>query len=174
MRILLLAAALAPSLLLASTPSASEPIFILNCRLINTSDWLFHQHCKAQERECGGQSCFVRAKQEVKSPRSIPAPHANGTPLAAVGSVTEVSTDAGSIDNSVSQPSDGLDNQSSSIGSEDSRTSGDEGSSGDSSGTGEGAEGTAAGSDGTGEQGVGATGSDTEGADGQGGMDPAL
>jgi hypothetical protein len=171
MRIWQVALILGLSIFVSARPSKADPIFILNCRLINTNDWLFRQHCKAQESECGSRSCFVRTKQKAKSHKAIQAAHAAETPLAA----TDVPADAaGSLESPANQPSDGVDNQSSSIGSGDtSSTSGDEGSLSDNAGTSEGAEGPAVGSEGTGEQGAAATGSDAEGADGKVGADPA-
>ena len=98
MRIPLVAAALAPCMLLVATPASSEPIFILNCRLINVDDKLFRQHCKAQERECGGVSCFGKARQKARTVDArIRAVRGLETPLSTIESAAETSPDAGSI-----------------------------------------------------------------------------
>jgi hypothetical protein len=40
-------------LTLCSRPTTNEvkPVYMLNCRLINTGHWIYHQHCKAESRE---------------------------------------------------------------------------------------------------------------------------
>jgi hypothetical protein len=77
MRLLLAALVLAPIILAICTPSSSEPIFILNCRLINRGDQIFRQHCKAQDRQdrvCRERDCFARQKQKANTDRStVPA-----------------------------------------------------------------------------------------------------
>jgi len=48
-----MAAVLLPVLLtLCSRPSYEpRPVYMLNCRLINSGHWMFRQHCKAESRE---------------------------------------------------------------------------------------------------------------------------
>jgi hypothetical protein len=173
MRISLLMVALVPILLFAATPSLSEPIFILNCRLINVHDHLFRQHCKAQERECGGKSCFARAKRKTKTVRTtvLPAP-AGVTPVAAVQSTPETSSNSGSTDNSASPPMDGQDDQSGTgEGGDSLGTSKEDGPTDGSAASGADVEGgaTSSQSDGTDVEGGTAAGSGSDGAEGNDG-----
>ena len=157
MRILLLAAALAPCVLLAPTPASSEPIFILNCRLINVDDKLFREHCKAQDRECG-VSCFVTAKRKARTVNAriraaAPVPE---TPLSAIESAAETSPDAGSTAISADTTTERTADQSNSLGGGDSPAAG-------------GGDVISGGSDGAGAAGDGATaGSPSDGSDAQG------
>jgi hypothetical protein len=94
---ILLAAMLASCMLLGTTPASSEPVFILNCRLINVDDKLFRQHCKAQDRECGGVSCFAGAKRKARTLTArMRAARVLETPLSAVENGVESSPDVAS------------------------------------------------------------------------------
>ena len=154
MRILLLAVALAPCVLLAPTPTSSEPIFILNCRLINVDDKLFRQHCKAQDRECGGDSCW-RAKRKARTAKSrIPrAAHLLDTSLSAAENAAETSSVEESTDISADKTTERTTDPSDNL------------AGGDSPGTNIGEGGLSDGSDATGAAGEAATtGSDVQGA----------
>jgi hypothetical protein len=166
MRILLIAVAVVPCLFLVSAPSSSEPIFILNCRLINISDHLFRQHCKAQDRECYGRSCRTRVKLKAKTVRSQFSKVKNAeTPLAEVESPIEDSSGARGIDTAVNQPADASNN----VGSGDSpEGSSDQQSSDGSAATDDGAEGATADSEGTNVQDGADTASGADRADVQG------
>jgi len=52
-RIAPVAAVLLPIMLSLCTRAAYEPrpVYLLNCRLINSGHWMLRQHCKADSRE---------------------------------------------------------------------------------------------------------------------------